>query len=92
MSRLLILLAFSLAVETVCGEAVETQLHAKPQLPRGSFTRESAPEFELVVARYNENASMLAWLADVPEFYQITIINKVYSHLTSCNCGSRSAL
>lgn len=35
-----------------------------------------APEYEIVVARYRENQTTLAWLAEVPTFYQITIINK----------------
>ena len=36
-----------------------------------------APEYEIVVARYRENQTTLAWLAEVPTFYQITIIDKV---------------
>ena len=36
-----------------------------------------APEYEIVVARFKENQTTLAWLGEVPTFYQITIINKV---------------
>ena len=34
-------------------------------------------EYEIVVARYRENSTVLAWLYQIPTFYQITIYNTV---------------
>lgn len=35
------------------------------------------PEYEIVIARFMENSTTLAWLSELPAFYQVTIINKV---------------
>lgn len=67
---------------------LEQRRHTRENYPFGqSF---EAPEYEIVIARYRENATTLAWLADLPPFYQVTVINKVSSphHGLCINSGS----
>ena len=61
-----------LAAVATCS-AQEGRVHGQ----EGRGQEMEAPEYEIVIARYKENATTLAWLAEVPSFYQITIVNKV---------------
>lgn len=82
-------LALFLALRTACGEAAEAVQGTQQAVQLSGATKRAAPELELVVARYNEDAGTLAWLSEVPEFYQITIVNKV-GH-TACSRTLNSA-
>ena len=73
-----------LSILTVClldvlqadiGFQTEDRRQLRDTYPFGKSSE--APEYEIVVARYGENATTLAWLAELPAFYQVTIINKV---------------
>lgn len=48
-------------------------------------------EYEIVVARYRENSTVLAWLYQIPSFYQITIYNTV-SHFLPFHITTLSSL
>lgn len=69
-------LLFSLIAISNGSKLTDTTIGAQ-QASVGRHLGTPGPEFELVVARYKENATTMAWLADVPSFYQITIIDKV---------------
>ena len=47
-------------------------------------------EYEIVIARYRENATTMAWLSEIPDFYQITIYNTVGSSSSSSSWESIS--
>lgn len=75
------LLVLPLLAIAALGEAVGSnedevgRRHTRENYPFGQSL--DAPEYEIVIARYAEDSKTLAWLADLPLFFQVTIINKV---------------
>ena len=84
------LLCLAASVSTqVAGSEIHSSVsrqQARENYPFGQSYE--APEYEIVVARYRENQTTLAWLAEVPSFYQITIINKVSFCITLLGPGN----
>lgn len=68
-----------LLVATATAAALETKDATPGRQIRDINPRnivQEAPEYEIVIARFGENSTTLAWLAELPSFYQVTIINK----------------
>jgi hypothetical protein len=81
MRRWLVLVHACLLVATATAAALETKDATPGRQIRDINPRnivQEAPEYEIVIARFGENSTTLAWLAELPSFYQVTIINKVH--------------
>ena len=76
--RVLLVVAAIVSITAVNGSDeydLEHRRHTREAYPFGQS--QEFPEYEIVIARYRENQTTLAWLAELPSFYQVTIINKV---------------
>lgn len=89
--RLLVLCLLSVTAANLQGyegqEQQETNSLNRVQYP---FGQSEIPEYEIVIARYKENSTTLAWLSELPPFYQITIINKVHQSFAQSNANLQS--
>ena len=87
----LVSLLLSLAAVQTGGENEQSELgrQNRDHYPFGQS--HDIPEYEIVIARYKENSTTLAWLSELPSFYQVTIINKVDSSAEKQSCAASHA-